>query len=187
MSYITVYTINHNGDVDNFGEAQNAMACAPYIWRVLSEKYGFGNTFLDAEPPVWRKFIDPTVPIADRIVLGFTFDSPWIRRENIPRLTEALESFWREHHSRRESDGKTIAVVDTIPRVVELLKRAFDADCRGVCFQQTSVSDRIWQIRQFCDKCGHDLDDIRPFNFDRDRTNAIDAEPWELFDALEKR
>jgi hypothetical protein len=186
MSYATVYVIRPNGDVEHYDDAQNALAGASYIWDVYEKEFGFldagRHPMLTGEYKCWAKFKDPNAPLEKRIVIGFTFDDVWVRRDRIPQLVDALRLFWRDHSKRWDSfEGKWSAVVPTIATLADIIERAGKEDIRGVCFQQTSVSDNAWLLPGPTED-----DEWRPFNFDRDKLTAYDGEPWELFEVLEE-
>ena len=176
MSYATVFQIRENGQVEDFADVRNGMAGAPVIWRELSKKYrvddpmSFGG---DKGAAFWKLFADPRVSRGDKIVIGFTFDAVWVRRDHNPELVEALRAFDRQYCA---------GIVPTIAGLATALQRLHDEkpSARGACFQMTSVSDAIWSIED-------GEDEYRRFDFSRDSKTKGDHEPYELFDKLEAR
>ena len=178
MSCVRTYKITQDGKVLSHEDVRNPWGCAMYVWTTMTEKYlgktpGFCDNF-----PVWKLFATPKMSERDSIVMGFTFDGVWIKRENIPRLVTALRSFWEDHHTSRWPDGTVHEVVPTIPRVADILEGiATDETIKGVCFNQTSVCSNPWWVRT-------GEDEGRPFDFTVDTKDLNDHEPWELFEAM---
>jgi hypothetical protein len=181
MSYTTVYTIQPNGDVEHLAEARNSHGWSPHIWMALAEDLKivpFSMMSLEQCKVLWNKFEDPSVSVLDRICLGLTFDTAWVRKEDIGRCIEALRAFWMRHNKMLSWEGKVVDVVGTIPQIIEAMEKAATMDIRGICFQGTSVTDTIWSLP------GEKEDDWRPFNFDKDTKTSIDTEPFDLFKEL---
>lgn len=177
MSRVTVYAIRNDGQVESFGDARCAPACAMHIWHELYKQwFNKPMPFGDSCESLWREFYNPQRPELERIAMGFTFDTVWVKRENIERLVDALKAFWRGH-AFIDYRGCAHAVSDTIPKVVDLLERVAVEDVRGVCFQQTSVADTVWWMRDGEDDDGH------MFVFGKDEETRYGT-PFELFEAL---
>lgn len=193
MSNCEVYRIEKNGDVRHYGDARNAFGGAMHIWQCFSHRY-FGVSF-GMEPGhnrrVW-KLCDAGSPLsrAERIVLSFTFDRVWIKRECINELVEALESFWQWNHCglpnpKRNperwpamlADESAQPVADTIPQLCALLRTLANEDILGVCFNQTSVNCGVYTVNT-------GDDEWRPLNILTDKPHG-GGEFWELFDALD--
>ncbi len=162
MSRVTVYIIDPTGNVVPYKEASNAYGCAPVIWSKMSERY-LGKDFSFFEPDkIWPIASDPAVDLQDRITMGFTFDSAFVKKENIPRLIEALRSFLRGY-----GDGSSGTIHIIVSILYECCSRQNDL---GVCFRQTSVIENLWQVllpakEEYCDR------EYRPFNILTDYPN----------------
>jgi len=175
MSRVVVYKILPDGDAIEHGEARNAMAGALWIWNTLAKERGLSLDLLRFEP-LWELFCTDRLSRDQSIVLGFTFDGVWIRRENLPRVVAPLRAFWRANVSTRVGASQ---ISPTIPVICDLLESAAALDIRGVCFNQTSVNANPWWIAPEDDEEG------RPFNFDRDTQNSHGTAPWELFSKID--
>lgn len=109
MSYVTIYKIEANGDVVEYGEGSNNHVFAPIVWDVLGYKYKYMNKALHPyslmDPglkDMWKAWPDPKMPRLEQVLLGATFDFMWCKREQVPELIEACEWFLREHvHKKR--------------------------------------------------------------------------------------
>jgi hypothetical protein len=182
VSRVTIFQIANDGIVSTLASVHNAMAYCPVIWDTLGQKLLGRRTTICADEDLrelWAKFEDPTVSEDDRIMLALTFDAIWIRRDRCIRTATAMLRFWQEHSYPQ--------LTPTIVDVADQIQAASALDIRGVCFQGTSVSDCAWWVHDACDKCGQDLEEARPFNFDKDKFTAHGNEPWELFAVLEQQ
>lgn len=168
MSSCEVYAIGIDGDVHYYDAARNAWGGAMHIWHTLGEKrLGRELSVFQGYDRVWKLFGTPALQPWENVALGFTFDRVWVRRENLPRLADALAEFWLQHHHP----------APTIPALVEIIRRAAaDEAVRGLCFNQTSVCSNPWRVR-----LGED--EGRPYNFDRDGHG--EGGHWELFEEID--
>ncbi len=179
MHSVAVHAIAPSGEVVPYGTVPNAHACSLHILRSLSGKYGcrFDPFGVYRAAELTRLFGSPTLDEDDAIVLGFTFEHVWVRSDNLERLAAALEGFWSEHSRAVALTGESFEVEPTIPRVVELLRRAAgDEEVRGVCFDQTSVAPSVW--------IGPGKE---PFRFGAGGRALDGGEPVELIEELERR
>jgi hypothetical protein len=174
MSRFTIYTITQTGDALPFRFVNSGMTGVYFIWGALSKKYDLPRNPMSGDMPIWAEFDGTKLITDERVVLGFTFDNVWVRRDQIPRLVAALQAFWERHGA---------GIRPTIPEIIEGLQAAFQEPqdtVRGVCFQHTSVSESAWVL--------FDSDDLnyegRPFNFDTDEKTYFGKPPWELFEGL---
>jgi hypothetical protein len=182
MSAIEIYGVAKDGDVIWFDEVRNATACALHIWDELGKKYVRPDYMALTHTEVWKLFGEPSRPRWLRLVLGFTFDRVWVKRENIVPLVEALRQFWQEHSKMHNWRGELVDVHPTIPGVIEVLERASkDEDLIGVCFNHTSVNSNPWLVRVYPDGESDEPSD-RPHNMLTDKY-APNGQPfWELFE-----
>lgn len=187
MSRCEIYAFDQKGDAQYYGDAQNAWGGAMAIWMEMSKAYGLTYSMMSETCPLWERFnsgrIGYRLDKRDDIVLGFTFDRVWVRKENIGKLIDALQSFYDERISTKD-------IVPTIVGIVEVLRKAAgDEGIQGVAFNQTSVSDAFWHLYppsphedcgdEDCDPC-YLADNGRPYNLNTDEGH------WELFEALAK-
>ncbi len=182
MSRLDIYVIEADGEVARFGEAHNAGAGAPHIWKCLAEKYKVRDPFdyMGGGPnnELWQLQGTGKLTPQDDAVLAFTFDSIWVRRERIPKLIEVLEAFWSEHPKQwSQFDKKWFDVVPTVQATADVLKLLLveKPECRGVCFNQTSVCSNPWWVRSKDDE-----DEGHPYVFGRDTLNGDGKEPHEI-------
>lgn len=186
MSYAEIYRILDDGSVVLYGEAQNAHGGASHIWDQLHTKY-FGVRFPyepDDRRPFWELLGARRMTPEEEIVLSFTLDYSWCRREDIPQLVEALSWFWDRNKTFKSSfENREIPVTPTIPQIILVLRDAVaePESFRGLCFNQTSVNDGVWRVRD-----PEEGEGSRPFNFDRDTLRG-GRHPWNIFDGLEAR
>jgi hypothetical protein len=175
---LQVFAIDHAGAVTPYDEVSHAYAGSLYICRVLATTY---DVQLDAwgvyrAQELGKLFGSPRLSLTDSILLGFTGTHCWVRRENVPRLVDAIDDFWRKHHNFTTLMGQDVEAEPTLPRVAQVLRRAAqDEALRGVCFNQTSVVTDPWRAP---------FEPGKPYNFDRDRFTVSGVSPWELFDEL---
>lgn len=178
MSRVTVFKIDQKADVVHYAEIRNGIAGGLFIWMRLSPAAGLGEfnmvtAALGGGCPLWEAFGTSKLTEDESIAIGFTFDNVWVKRENLPRLAKALQSFWS-----RFGGGET---APTIPGIIESVRQlAEDETCRGACFWQTSVSGTEWILPP-----PDDDSDSRGFNFDTDKVTGTGKAPWELFEALD--
>lgn len=189
MGSIEVYRIATDGEVTYYDRAKNAHACLPHIWAVLAKKYAVPDPFARAREagesklrenePLWALYGSGKLAEQDDAILGFTFDASWCAKEHIGRLCAALASFWEHHSTMVDWNGRTVSVDDTVPRLIVILRRLeVDDDCRGVCFNQTSVNTNPWVVVLDPDPAAHET---RSFVFGQDLVDLNGAEPVELF------
>lgn len=180
MSRASVYWITPSGDVEDFEDVRNASAGAPFIWSRLSKEIGL-RAYGDEET-LWKLFGTGKFKRAWDIVLGFTFDGIWVRREHVPEVADALDVFWKEFGAPE--------IVDTIPCLATALRKLLETypEARGACFQMTSVCSHPWRLwEKLPNGERNEEEDPRSFNFDRDTVNAYGAEVVELIDDLEAK
>lgn len=159
MSYVEIYSVKPNGEVVGAFEVRNAMGGALMIWERLREKYDVGSAF--NYDPLWKLFTDDRMDLADKIVMGLTFDKVIIKRENLPPTINALRRFISSH-----STPTLVGIVDA------LTKLAKDPECAGVCFNHTSVAESYWE------KWDEQADEGRHYDLNADQGH------WFLFDEL---
>ncbi len=159
MSYVEIYSVKPNGEVVGAFEVRNAMAGALFIWEHLREKYGVGSAF--NYDPLWKLFTDDRMDLADKIVLGLTFDKVIIKRENLPPTVHALQKFISIH-----STPTLVGIVDALAKLAE------DPECMGVCFNHTSVAASYWE------KWDEETDQGRHYDLNADPGH------WFLYDEL---
>ena len=187
MSCVEVYYIDSKGDVRMFAEAHNAFGGAMLIWMAIKEKYDIQTSFFDWAP-VWRLAGLNTTPQHERIVLAFTFDNVWVKKENIQKLIDALSQFESELPADRKGNNSTLQ------QLLEIFRKAnSDSDVHGLCFNQTSVNGNPWRKQMLYAEAVETIKGMTPdrfaeerperrFNFNRDK--EIDGRSvWELFES----
>lgn len=175
MSYAEVFRILPNGDVESFKEVRNGSAGAPVIWSHLSEKLGLKR--YGDEAKLWARLADPAFTRAERVCLVFTYDGAWVKRENIPELVKALRAMWTVIDV---PDREGYRISPTIHGMADALEELYaEPEIRGACFRMTSVCNNPWALD---DEADEEYEEMRSFNFDRDKLNAYKAEPVEVVD-----
>jgi hypothetical protein len=112
--------------------------------------------------PVVRLSEDESVPECERIVLAATMDGAVVRRENFPRLREAMLGYCKAY----EDPGHYADQANAIDEAFS------DESVEAVCWNQTSVNANPWWVYDGCDKCGStEMDEGRPYDFGRDEQN----------------
>lgn len=202
MSETEIYTIEDDGTVRYYGGGHNAHGGAMHVWNTLSEKYlGRGFLFIDPKS-LWGMLGAGRLTEEEDVLLSFTFDYSWCRREDLPRLINALEVFWQHHNTFRSSEGVDLPVAPTIRELADHLTAlvASPNSFRGVCFNQTSVNDNPWRVhRSLAELQAKDAtvteeqyqsgdlyeSEYVPYNFDNDQLVNGKRPPWNIFDGLE--
>lgn len=183
MSQLRVYAIHSDGEVDHYGDVSNPFAVCVHVWSTLARKHGVANPMYGGTA-LWDLAGVGALDDVDELVLGFTFDASWIRRENVPELSEALRVFWDD--ARFVNGDPDRKVAPSIPRLCDLLD-AFvrDPDAgTGLCFNQTSVNENPWQVRT--DDENEEGEHRRPFVFGQDERDLNGHIPFELKPRTEK-
>jgi len=200
MSCVEIYAFDKDGNSHEYGEARNSHGGAMMIWDHLWVKYRlaqkdseyYPRTDEHGECPscgrpgrlsftgdlqlLWDLFKDSRVTDLDRVLLGFTFDRVWIKKENLSRLIGPLDMFFK---IAIESSG----YAETLGKVVAHLRRAADdPDVIGVAFNQTSVTGDPYFGQRLVreDPDGFD-DEWRPYNLNTDDGH------WELFEKIDRQ
>lgn len=159
MSRTTVYKVTASGDVVKFGDAHCAPAGAPIIWEWLYLRYdcrtpGHKYNALQDNAGMERLWMLPdtiTMKRKDKVLLVFTFDRVWFKRERLEELSRELREFYEEHGFTSGVFDPPIRVNETLLEVAVMLdKLRADPDCRGAAFNQTSVAESQWYIEDRC-------------------------------------
>lgn len=171
MSRTEIYAVApETGDVELEAEISNSWRGAMLIWTTLAEKYGItnpgeGHMLMLREPllqQLWGLSVDDRLAWWERVILLTTFDRVVILRDDFGRLIEACEQW-----SANVGDAGSIPEQGGCFRLIEHHERPF----RGICFNQTTVSQSHWWRYADGD------DEGRPYNVD------VDTDWWSLFDA----
>lgn len=168
MSYSTVYIINNDGDVVPYTEVLNG-TLALSIWNHISKEYGLRILFGE-KPEIWSWCGQGKLKRHHDIVMAFTFDHVIVYKKDIPKLIEAFNEFMLE------------CPTENMKTQIETLTKIQEEDIIGVAWQQTSVSDTLWEINPMDevddDDYDEELDVSSPYNI-----NTGDKH-WDLFDEL---
>lgn len=167
MSRTTLYTIDQEGDAEIFDEFHNAWRGAAFIWTWLMWRYlpnvqdpkaeglDFGRRHWIINDELFDELEKATLSRRDRIIYETTKDYAIVRAENLLELAEMFESFAEEH-------GMACSLSEQA-QALRKMAATESSVCRGCCWQQTSVSDDLWYVR---DEQGED--ERRAYNVDRD-------------------
>jgi hypothetical protein len=188
MSCTEIYSVDKNGEIDQYAEIRNSWRGSMAIWRILEDRYlppyrpsfipsymsieafeaqhGYKpsrcSSFFDdsAMKEIWSLFSSDAVSTTDKIVLGSTFDNVLVRRENFDTLISAFKEF----------EGET-SLTEQAKVIEEMMN---DSDIAAVGWNQTSVNADPWM--EYDEK----LDDYLRYNI-----NTGDKHWW-LFEDLNK-
>lgn len=166
MSYTEMFKVSESGIVEEVAEFNNAFRGTVLVWdnmatEYLDESVGWLMAY-DAMDQVWDLAKRQDVLIAHRIVLMSTFDRVMVRRENLDRLIDAIETY-----------AETFDPGTLLLQVTKLRELRNDRDCQAVCWNQTSVNADVWWV--YID--GEDEEEEgRPYDVTQDTGH------WFLFD-----
>lgn len=164
MSYVTIYGIDSEGDVERYGEAKNNHGYAPLVWQYLTVQYGIHPTGkpYDLTPmwnyqPLWDMEKAGKLERLDALLLGSTYDRVWVRRALVPELIEGMRAF----HKRYVVPNNFVETIsEAADRLTEWL--AGNPDDRGVAFNMCSADSSFWEVYD------PEAEESRPYNIDRD-------------------
>jgi hypothetical protein len=163
-----MYTIHQDGSAKEHKRFGNAFRGAMLVWTWLSQKYLPGmSPFMmmateEGMQKLWDLAISDKVKDAHRIVHANTFDRVAIKRENFPRLIEAMKIFAEDC----PDPGHIPAQIEAL----QVLQDDPSSDITAVGWCQTSVCQPHWGTRY------DDDDNEIPFNL------AESSDHWFLFD-----
>lgn len=152
MSYTEIFGFDLEGNAHFEGEAHNAWRGGMAIWRImelrhlppLPPQYGMEchrySTFPvgGKENPmkeIWDLADNPDIPVDQRIVLFTTFDNCLVKKEDLPRVIEALRAFEGEDHRGETNLGEQADILEQIAKDPEVI---------AVGWNQTSVNTDTW-------------------------------------------
>lgn len=169
MSYSTVYIIDNDGDVVTYTQVLNSTLPLT-IWDYISKQYGLHHMFGE-NPEIWKWFCKGKIKAHYDIVMGFTFDHVIVYKEDIPKLINAFNKFMQECPS------------ESMKEHIDILNEIQNDDIVGVTWQQTSVSEPLWEINPMWeinddDEYDEDLDVTTPYNINTGNKH------WDLFEHL---
>jgi hypothetical protein len=167
MSRTEIYKVKDNGEVVFYGEATNSRGYGALVWDVLGKKYVDPNfIFFDDNlfSKLFKLFENGKMKKRDRIILGSTADHVYIAKEGMPKLIDALRSFYLEYGSDK--------VITLLVSAKILEKMLAEPDTRGCAFNMTSVVDAYWE------KYNSATDSYSLVNID------TDEKVWELFEEM---
>jgi len=168
MSYTEMFKVPEVGPVENVAEFKNAFRGAWMVWEQMTKRYLHSDgaiAMLRGEmQATWDLWKDKSIPLDHRIVLAMTFDKVMVRRENLGRLIEAIESY-----AKAFDPGHLLLQAQKLRELVR------DSTVYAVCWNQTSVNCDSWWIYEDSE----DEDESgRPYDISKD------ADHWFLFDDL---
>jgi len=161
MSYTEMFKVSEAGLVEEVADFHNSWRGAMLVWDNMAYLYLGQHAGLlmarDAIDPVWDLAKRQDIPLAHRIVLMSTFDRVMVRRENLDRVIEAIETY-----------AETFDPGTLLLQVKKLRELRNDRDCQAVCWNQTSECADAWWIDEG--------EEGRPYD------TARDTGHWFLFD-----
>lgn len=135
MSETVIYGVKSNGVVEFIGETKNAWRGAMHVWVKLSKAYGIEDDS-DSERfrSLWRMADKGILTNFENIVLKSTFDNVVVKKEDIPKLTDAVREYDKKYPNSSLLEQITI-IEDTILK---------DQAMIGICWNQTSINRNPW-------------------------------------------
>lgn len=206
MSYVSLFTFLPNGEAHEQAQIRNATAGALWIWRALDHKYKTRCSILQYAK-LWKLFNSGKLSELDNITLGISFDRVWVKKENLPKLIEALKAFSNEFCEQPvqisspldfvSAQEGPVKVDNTIPRLIIALTACLEMDILGVAFNHTSVGEAFWEVYEQPEKPATD-EELREANIPEDEWDDCryegvyrgyniltdTGEHWELFEAI---
>jgi hypothetical protein len=157
MSRTTIYAAPKSGPMYEIAEYPNAWGSAAYVWSALCGAYLGDSSFWmmrssEAEK-LWALAKDPSVSECERLTLLSTFDRAMVRHDSFLKIAQAF----REFHAKYPPKG----VCHLLSWAALLESLASDEQVFAIGWQQTSVSENLWQVRE-----GEDT--WRPYDLARD-------------------
>lgn len=133
MSYTELYAVNKQGDVEFYGEVRNSFAGAMHVWNTLSKKYRLNDNLFNEFKKTWNNYNKDFYEAYEDVVLGSTFDSVLVKKENFTELIEAFEEYTTYHNG------------SNLLQQVEFIEKAKDdEDIIAIGWCQTSVANDMW-------------------------------------------
>jgi hypothetical protein len=156
MSSTVLYVVASNGDVEPYCEFKNSHGGAMAVWTLLGEKYlpqPRPSWLSPNEKSLWSPFLDGalsalfklaatpgTLEPWERITLLTTADHVVVPIAALAEVTEALETFYTNYRAQR--DGYVFSIGDQAAALRNILQ---EGTWRGVCWNQTTLSDALWE------------------------------------------
>ena len=164
MSSTELYKILMNGDVVFHARFGNSNRGSSLVWGNMGERYlgdghylshcGFCRDPKYNEETFWNLIGQKKIPVEERIVLASTYDFVIVKKENLPRLIEAMRYY-----------GTAYRDPGHIPQQADALRELLSEDILGVCWNQTSINCDVWEYQYEYDGYGDEKGDTgRPFN-----------------------
>lgn len=167
MSETRLYAVQDGGDVMLYETFSNANGGAMAVWRTLAEKYLGGVSMLSLLMTEMRPVFDLAkkgrLAPWEVVVLLTTYDRVVIPIEHVASVASAFEKFAEEHGPAHEERGFAFSIPAQATALKKIAEGAEEAGWRGVCWNQMSVGDSLWE--GVVDEGG---DGRRPYNIDRD-------------------
>ncbi len=179
MSYMRIFVIKKNGDLESVKKFGNSHRGGPLLWDWIERKYMpydkskwefsvFIHRDKEGMDKFWKLVEDDRLPEYQRIALYHTYDGVMVKKENLKRLVDALEMM----ASDMEDCGHLLDQVDFLKGKV--LDRN---DILGICWQQSSTVGSAWGSEGVI---YDENENSRPFNIYKDNYHD---QHW-LFDVL---
>ena len=140
MSSTEIYAILKNGDVVLYSEVENSRSCSLDIYKILADKYHIKN---NKNVCNWFKkvrgyFYQVVYEDPEEIILGTTLNNAIVmsheeHNKDFSELIYAMRYFSKKHNHTNLSEQL---------KVIEIMAK--DPDVIGVAWNQTSLSDCLW-------------------------------------------
>jgi hypothetical protein len=157
MSYTTLYRITPKGRLIEQAEFKNshrgATMCWGELWRLYCKDRIEQNKKENGWEPhfpvtdddyklVWALFRNQDIPEYVRAVLGSSFDYVVLEKDHFERFYEDVLKY--------AGDFPAGSMIEQAREIMKLKNRKI----RGVCWQQTSVSDDMWRGMKITEDMG---------------------------------
>ncbi len=141
MSYATVHLFKDDVIWDS-QEFKNSWKGSAYIWGKLFDRYikkhEFDSWMNETKAKeLWNLAGDKTIPLFERIVLGFTLDHALVYQKDFHEFESALRDFNNRYDKGSTSNSHLIAWADYI---------AENRHAQAVALYGTSVSEDLWEV-----------------------------------------
>jgi len=176
MSVMTMYKVPEKGEVEEVKTFRNSTIFGMVIWVEMCERYFHDRSWYThgESGALWKLAKDPRVSETDRIVLATTFDRVMVKKENFPRLIEAMKK-WADVNDGYNHIGGVIECLEELQQ---------DNSCHAVCWWLTSSSDNPWKVRDYDEE--DEYDDPHYYDISKADTKE-NCYHWFLFDELDKK
>lgn len=164
-----MYLVDRDGDVVPLATLQNAHGGAMAIWRILAEKrlgisgMRFTMLMMDGMRPIFQGAREGKFEPWETVALMTTTDRVIVPTEHVEAVASALQKFDDEYGSEMRANDYVFHVGAQARALRDYVEKAEENGWRGVCWNQMSVSESLWD-----GVLEEGENEPRPYNIDRD-------------------